>query len=84
MVTLHEGKQFIIDNSRIATAEEAAKLSEEEGRKETLTYQILAAHNHSGDMKNLEIQFDSMGVYDNTYVGILQGIPDALRIHKLP
>lgn len=72
MVTLHEGKQFIIDNSRIATAEEAAKLSAEEGRKETLTYQILAAHNHSGDMKNLEIQFDSMGVYDNTYVGILQ------------
>jgi len=72
MVPLHEGKQFIIDNSRIATAEEAAKLSEEEGRKETLTYQILAAHNHSGDMKNLEIQFDSMGVYDNTYVGILQ------------
>jgi len=72
MVTLHEGKQFIIDNSRIATAEEAAALSEEEGRKETLTYQILAAHNHSGDMKNLEIQFDSMGVYDNTYVGILQ------------
>ena len=72
MVTLHEGKQFIIDNSRIATAEEAAALSEKEGRKETLTYQILVAHNHSGDMKNLQIQFDSMGVYDNTYVGILQ------------
>ena len=72
MVTLHEGKQFIIDNARIATAEEAANLSEEEGRKETLTYQVLAAHNHSGNMKNLEIQFDSMGVYDNTYVGILQ------------
>lgn len=72
MVTLHEGKQFIIDNERIVTAEEAANLSEEEGRKETLTYQVLAAHNHSGNMKNLEIQFDSMGVYDNTYVGILQ------------
>ena len=72
MVTLHEGKQFIIDNERIATAEEAANLSEEEGRKETLTYQVLAAHNHSGNKKNLEIQFDSMGVYDNTYVGILQ------------
>lgn len=72
MVTLHEGKQFIIDNERIATAEEAAKLSTEEGKKETLTYQVLAAHNHSGNMKNLEIQFDSMGVYDNTYVGILQ------------
>ena len=72
MVTLHEGKQFIIDNERIATAEEAAKLSAEEGKKETLTYQVLAAHNHSGNMKNLEIKFDSMGVYDNTYVGILQ------------
>ena len=72
MVTLHEGKQFIIDNERIATAEEAAKLFAEEGKKETLTYQVLAAHNHSGNMKNLEIQFDSMGVYDNTYVGILQ------------
>lgn len=72
MVTLHEGKQFIIDNERIATAEEAAKLSAAEGKKETLTYQVLAAHNHSGNMKNLEIQFDSMGVYDNTYVGILQ------------
>ena len=72
MVTLHEGKHFIIDNERIATAEEAAKLSAEEGKKETLTYQVLAAHNHSGNMKNLEIQFDSMGVYDNTYVGILQ------------
>ena len=72
MVTLHEGKQFIIDNERIATAEEAAKLSAEEGKKETLTYQVLAAHNHSGNMKSLEIKFDSMGVYDNTYVGILQ------------
>ena len=72
MVTWHEGKQIIIDNERIATAEEAANLSEEEGRKETLTYQVLAAHNRSGNMKNLEIQFDSMGVYDNTYVGILQ------------
>ena len=72
MVSLHEGHQLIIDNERIATAEEAANLSEEEGRKETLTYQVLAAHNHSGNMKNLEIQFDSMGVYDNTYVGILQ------------
>ena len=29
MVTLHEGKQFIINNDHIASAEEAAKLSEE-------------------------------------------------------
>ena len=37
-----------------------------------LTYQVLEKHNHSGDMEHLQIKFDSMGVYDNTYVGILQ------------
>ena len=26
----------------------------------------------SGNMEHLQIQFDCMGVYDNTYVGILQ------------
>ena len=33
MVTLHEGKQYIVNNDHIATAEEAAKLSAEEGKK---------------------------------------------------
>ena len=31
MVTLHKGKHYIINNDHIATAEEAAKLSAEEG-----------------------------------------------------
>ena len=72
MVTLHKGKHYIINNDHIATAEEAAKLSAEEGKKQTLTYQVLEKHNHSDNMEHLEIKFDSMGVYDNTYVGILQ------------
>ena len=72
MVTLHEGKHYIVNNDHIATAEEAAKLSAEAGRKQTLTYQVLEKHNHSDNMEHLEIKFDSMGVYDNTYVGILQ------------
>ena len=72
MVTLHEGKQYIVNNDHIATAEEAAKLSAEEGKKQTLTYQVLEKHNHSDNMEHLEIKFDSMGVYDNTYIGILQ------------
>ncbi|MEI3166972.1 MAG: hypothetical protein V8S58_02600 [Lachnospiraceae bacterium] len=41
MVTLHEGKHYIVNNDHIATAEEAAKLSAEEGKKQTLTYQVL-------------------------------------------
>ena len=72
MVTLHSGKQIIIDNKRIASKEEAAAVSQEEAFKNTLTYQVLKKHNHSDNMEHLQIQFDSMGVYDNTYVGILQ------------
>ena len=72
MVTLHKGKHYILDNARIAAPESVAGLPEEEARKETLTWQVLERHNHSGDMEHLQIRFDSMGVYDNTYVGILQ------------
>ena len=72
MVTLHEGKHYILNNEKIVAAADAADSSAEEGKKQTLTYQVLEKHNHSGDMEHLQIKFDSMGVYDNTYVGILQ------------
>lgn len=72
MVTLHKGKHFILDNSRIAGEHEAVDIELEHAAKQTLTYQVLEKHNHSGSMEHLQIQFDSMGVYDNTYVGILQ------------
>ncbi len=71
MVTLHAGKHYIVNNERIASVDEV-NIPEEEGKKDTLTYRVLSKHNHSGDMQHLQIQFDSMGVYDNTYVGILQ------------
>ena len=72
MVTLHEGKHYILNNEKIVAAADAADSSAEEGKKQTLTYQVLEKHNHSGDMEHLQIKFDSMGVYHNTYVGILQ------------
>ena len=72
MVTLHEGKHFIINNETIVPEQEAAGFSSEEGKKQTLTYQVLENHNHGDSMEHLEIKFDSMGVYDNTYVGILR------------
>ena len=49
MVTLHEGKHYIVNNDHIATAEEAAKLSAEEGKKQTLTYEVLRKHGASGN-----------------------------------
>ena len=72
MATLHEGKHYILNNEKIVAAADAADSSAEEGKKQTLTYQVLEKHNHSGDMEHLQIKFDSMGVYGNTYVGILQ------------
>ena len=70
---LTEGKQFIINNDHIASAEEAAKLSERSSKeRNTDLARCFSKHNHSDNMEHLEIQFDSMGVYDNTYVGILQ------------
>lgn len=72
MVTLHEGKHYILNNERIASGEESLVLSETEGKKGTLTWKILKEHNQSDNMEHLQIKFDAMGVYDNTYVGILQ------------
>ena len=45
---------------------------QDNARKGTITYTILNAHNRGPDMKKLRLHFDSIGVYDNTYVGIMQ------------
>ncbi len=72
MVTLHKGRHYVIDNSRIAGENENVGVEPQDAVKQTMTYQVLKKHNHSGSMEYLKIRFDSMGVYDNTYVGILQ------------
>lgn len=43
-----------------------------EARKHTMAYQVLSAHNHSGDMEHLELKFDALVSPDNNYVSILQ------------
>jgi aconitate hydratase len=47
------------------------RLSREEGRKATISYGILSAHN-GGDERDLKITFDSLTSHDITYVGIIQ------------
>ena len=44
----------------------------EQAKKGTMSYNILASHNTSGDMTNLKIRFDAMASHDITYVGIIQ------------
>ena len=38
----------------------------------TMAYRILAAHNISGEEKNLKLKFDALASHDITYVGVIQ------------
>ena len=81
MITLHEGKHYL----RAGVPVKAGEHPDTEGRKKTLTYQILKAHNQTDDMEHLQIRFDEMGVYDNTYVGIIQtAYASGLREFPMP
>lgn len=44
----------------------------ETGKKRTMAYRILKAHNHSGNMEQLKLKFDALVSPDNNYVNILQ------------
>lgn len=53
------------------------------GRKGTIAYSILSAHNTSGNDENLKIKFDALASHDITYVGILM-TARAGGLEKLP
>ena len=42
------------------------------GKKKTIAYKILSAHNTSGDDTKLKLKFDEITSHDITYVGIIQ------------
>jgi len=48
------------------------KSSKAKNKTGTMAYKILQAHNHSGDMENLKLKFDSLASHDITYVGVIQ------------
>jgi aconitate hydratase len=70
---LLRGSEIIRDDEkgRAQLAKLGKPLSPGEGRKGTMAWDILSAHN-SGDEKNLRIKFDSLTSHDITYVGIIQ------------
>ena len=51
---------------------ETGSLPAEEGRRQTMAWQILQAHNTGGDARHLQVRFDAMVSHDITYVGIIQ------------
>lgn len=72
MIKLYDKPTYILENNRIAAENEQVEISSDKAKENTMTYGVLKKHAQTNDMDNLEIKFDSMGVYDNTYVGILQ------------
>ena len=62
---------YLVDGKPVP-AKDHPELDAAEGKKHTIAYQIIEDHNTSGDPANLQLKFDAIGVYDNTYVGIMQ------------
>ena len=50
----------------------AASQDVAEGREKTMAYEILRAHESSGSVRKMQINFDALISHDITYVGIIQ------------
>lgn len=87
MITLHNNGVFLAGGVPAA----AGPVSPEEGRKRTMAWSILQAHNISGDPEHLQIRFDAMVSHDITYGGHYpagrlrhEGVSHPLCAYQLP
>lgn len=84
MITLIDQPVWLFDGTELVKADSVSekeikkygvpgedRLSDEEGRKETITYGILKSHS-TGKDGDFHITFDSLISHDLTYVGIIQ------------
>ena len=82
MVKLSNAGAFLINGTEVVecngeeqaalTAKTGRAVSKEEAAENTMAYQILKAHNTSGNMDKLMIKFDKLTSHDITFVGIIQ------------
>ena len=80
MIKLYDGGVYLVNGAEIVPEEESEKVRLLTGRaadkteacKGTMAYEIIRAHNKSGNMQNLQLKYDSMTSHDITYVGIIQ------------
>jgi len=78
MVKLYDKGVYLLNGTEIV--EDAREIDQKIGRavppaeaaRETMAYRILAAHNTSGNMEQLQIKFDKLTSHDITFVGIIQ------------
>lgn len=57
---------------KAVAAKTGKDVTPQEAAKNTMAYNILAAHNTSGNMERLQIKFDKLTSHDITFVGIIQ------------
>ncbi len=74
MIRLHETGVYLTKDGIIpdGPAAPAGLPAREEAEQRTIAWQILKAHNTSGDKNNLKLKFDKLTSHDITYVGIIQ------------
>ena len=68
MIQLTDHGIFLVDGE----VRDSAPVSAQEARQQTMAWNILQAHNTSGDPEHLKVRFDAMVSHDITYVGIIQ------------
>ena len=80
MVKLYNGGAYLINGNTLIEEKDKDKIKavtgkdidKEEARKGSIAYNILKAHNTSGNMDKLRLKFDAMASHDITFVGIIQ------------
>lgn len=74
MIKLYDNGVYLLNGTDIVedTGSVQVPLSKEEAAKNTMAYNILSAHNTSGNMEHLQIKFDKLTSHDITFVGIIQ------------
>ena len=70
MIELHNHGVYLVDGKPVC--EPVPGVTPDEGRENTIAYQIMRAHNVSEDPKKMRIRFDCLMSHDITYVGIIQ------------
>ena len=71
MIKLTETGVYLLNGETIAPAAEYEG-SPEEGREQTIAYQIMRAHDKGDGRGRMRIKFDALMSHDITYVGIIQ------------
>ena len=80
MVKSYNGGAYLINGNTLIEENDKDKIKavtgkdidKEEARKGSIAYNILKAHNTSGNMDKLRLKFDAMASHDITFVGIIQ------------